>query len=106
MTPARNRSSTPVVSMDMLRQVKLRPAARPTFMKTTPNRSSLSIAGGSSGSSEASTSPLTSLCRLLNGDSARLKRLKKVGGYSFDSVHRKSPALTGIYMGKRERSGS
>ncbi|XP_076255646.1 uncharacterized protein LOC143193364 isoform X2 [Rhynchophorus ferrugineus] len=106
MTPMRNRTTTPVVSMDMLRQVKLRPAARPTLMKSTPNRSSLSIPGGSSGSSEASTSPLTSLCRLLNGDSTRLKRLKKVGGYSFDSVHRKSPALTGMHVGKRERSGN
>ncbi|XP_030755008.1 cyclin-dependent kinase 12-like isoform X2 [Sitophilus oryzae] len=68
----RNRTSTPVVSMDMLRQVKLRPSSRPSMVKSTPNRSSLSTPGGSTGSSDTPTSPHSSLCRLLNGDSGEI----------------------------------
>ncbi|KAJ8968906.1 hypothetical protein NQ314_002047 [Rhamnusium bicolor] len=82
-TPTSRRNSQPMVSMDMLRQVKLRPASRPSFRPETPDTEASML---------MTTSPHSSLCRLLTNDGSmfRLKRLRKVGGYSFDSVHRKS----------------
>ncbi|KAJ8954240.1 hypothetical protein NQ318_005836 [Aromia moschata] len=87
-----SRRSQPLVSMEMLKQVKLRPASRASLRCETPEVQSPVLA----------TSPHSSLRRLLNcnNDGFRLKRLRKVGGYSFDSVYRRS------VLGKRERDGS
>ena len=99
MTPIQPAApSNPKVSMDMLRQVKLRSATLPATSLSTPRTSSKLPS--------PSTSPHSSLCRLLNGDPAvgRLKRLKKVGTHSFDSLHRRRLAV--FLETSRDRQGS
>jgi hypothetical protein len=66
----------------MLKQVKLKPPSRPQ----TPVSEGIS------------TSPHSSLTRLLNDNSVwKVKRLKRLGGYSFDDVCRRNQ------LAKRER---
>lgn len=64
----------------MLRQVKLRPASRNSLRAETPENTT-----------DLTTSPHSTLCRLLKNESSapRLKRLRRVGAYSYDSLYRK-----------------
>lgn len=75
----------------MLRQVKLRPASRNSLRADTPDNSS-----------DITTSPHSTLCRLLKNESSqpRLKRLRRVGAYSYDSLYRKKE------LSRRDRDGS
>ncbi|XP_019878294.2 uncharacterized protein LOC109608059 isoform X2 [Aethina tumida] len=101
-TPQR-RSAQPVVSMDMLRQVRLRPASRPPLRPaycSTPTGSTTDLEA-----STQSTSPHSSLSRLLNDGSVwRVKRLRKASRYSLDSVHRSrsSASLGAVSYGGSE----
>lgn len=90
-TPVNRYSSQPLVSMDMLRQVKLRPASRNSLRADTPESNA-----------ELTTSPHSTLCRILKNESSvpRLKRLRRVGAYSYDSLYRKKE------FGRRDREGS
>lgn len=90
-TPINRHNSQPLVSMDMLRQVKLRPASRNSLRLDTPEHAT-----------ELTTSPHSTLCRLLKNESSipRLKRLRRVGAYSYDSFYRKKE------LGRRDREGS
>lgn len=74
------RSSQPTVSLDMLKQVKLRPASR-THTPVSLQETSIS------------TSPHSSLTRMLsNVDSNvyKLKRFKRVSPYSIDDISRRN----------------
>lgn len=64
----------------MLKQVKLRPASRNSLIIDTPDNNI-----------ESTTSPHSTLCRLLKNELSvpRLKRLRRVGAYSYDSLYRK-----------------
>nr|CAH7746969.1 unnamed protein product [Callosobruchus chinensis] len=82
------RSSAAVSApLETLEQVRLRP---------TPRIGGTLSEGGPTtpGSGDhAPTSPMTAMCRMLKADTAavhRLKRLRRVGGYSCDSVYRRS----------------
>lgn len=91
-TPVTRYSSQPLVSMDMLRKVKLRPASRNSLRVDTPDNTA-----------ELTTSPHSTLCRLLvkNEPSIpRLKRLRRVGAYSYDSLYRKKE------LSRRDREDS
>ncbi|XP_023019122.1 uncharacterized protein isoform X4 [Leptinotarsa decemlineata] len=93
-TPANRRSTQPVVSLDMLKQVKLRPASRNSIHSETSDCTP--------SSTDLPTSPHSSLCRLLKNDcpTTRLKRLRRVGGLSCDSVYRRN------MLAKRDRADS
>lgn len=74
----------PVVSMNMLKQVKLRPTSRahtPASLQEDTTCSSFS------------TSPHSSLTRMLTNVDAnvyKVKRLKRVSPYSFDDISRRN----------------
>ncbi|XP_066249386.1 uncharacterized protein [Euwallacea similis] len=69
----------------------------------TPNISSLSTSGGSTTKSELTTSPASSLTRLLENSSiGRVKRLTNTGRYNFNSFHR--DRTNNLFS--REKSGS
>ena len=85
MPRLQRRSTQPVISLDMLKQVKLRPASRPQ----TPTAFS-------------STSPSSTLTRILSKvdtNVCRVKRLRHVGAYSSDDLSRK------MHEFKREHCG-
>lgn len=91
-TPLRRTENQQPV-MDLLSQVKLKPASRPSIHPKTPDGQKANL----------TTSPYSSLSRLLtdNNSVRKVKRLQKVGGYSLDSVYRCSPL-----MSNRERGSS
>ncbi|KAK9879245.1 hypothetical protein WA026_004094 [Henosepilachna vigintioctopunctata] len=81
-TPSRRINTIqPEISLEMLKQVKLRKSlSKPLTPSSLPEISS-----------EGSTSPHSSLKRLLKDDSSfKIKRLRRVGGYSFDDIHKKN----------------
>ncbi|CAG9767790.1 unnamed protein product [Ceutorhynchus assimilis] len=100
--------STPMGSTgDLFRQIKLR-SGKPNFLRTPAiNQSSVSTPGVSNSTFKAdlTTSPANSLNKFLESTSVwRVKRLKKVGAYSFDnSVHRRSPMVALSPASRRER---
>lgn len=87
------RSSQPVVSMDMLRQVKLRPTSRGHTPISLQETSSNGNTSNTNSMTNFSTSPHSSLKRMLSNVDAnvyKLKRLKRVSPYSFDDISRRN----------------